>query len=343
MTTQINAAFNDPIEELRRLAREPYEPSKELLRLRHRISSERRRAHQSILERVAKQANVDLQPIYEEAQRRNAVKRRYVTQAVERLDAKAFEGARRDKERFHRVRSDFIRTFRDLQQSTPQLKFHQPIASSGTATPGECNYIIGSACSPPDPGGYEARADFGPDPVGIWLFPIIKTDTGDCDDSRDGSTLQDLTYQMGPPSSSFAVSSVRVDLIANGVATSVFGEPGGLFEECSNKYVHSFIDMSLFIAQQVNGQWQQWPLVSDRLFAGQGEYVKQIRLTLSGQTYPANIVIRKPDVGGGDLLCHLQIVCSAGACGADARSGIDFRHAELGMFVGGVSLLGDFI
>src|SRR5262249_44731444 len=152
MTTQSNAAFTDAIEELRRLAREPYEPSQELLRLRHRISNERRRAHRGIIERVAKQANVDLEPIYEEAQRRNAVKRRYVTQAVERLEAKAFERARQDKERFHRVRSDFIRAFRDLQQSTPQLKFHQPIATSGTATPGDCNYIIGSACSPPDPG-----------------------------------------------------------------------------------------------------------------------------------------------------------------------------------------------
>ena len=44
------------IEELRRLDQEPYEPSQELMQLRQRISSERQRAHGSILERVATQA-----------------------------------------------------------------------------------------------------------------------------------------------------------------------------------------------------------------------------------------------------------------------------------------------
>jgi hypothetical protein len=118
---------------------------------------------------------------------------------------------------------------------------------------------------------------------------------------------------------------------------------GGFLEEANPLYVHSFIDMTLHIAQLVNGEWQQWPLLSDRLFVGNGDYVKQIRLLLSGQTYPAAIVIRKPDVGGGDLLCHLQVVCSADTIGTDGRVGIDLRAPDHGIFVGGITLLGDFI
>lgn len=68
-----------------------------------------------------------------------------------------------------------------------------------------------------------------------------------------------------------------------------------------------------------------------------------IRLLLSGQIYPAAIVIRKPNVGGGDLLCHLQVVCPADTIGTDGRVGIDFRAPDHGIFVGGVSLLGDFV
>jgi hypothetical protein len=337
-TTDLNAA----IEELRRLAREPYQPAPELQRLRHRISSERKRVHQGILERVAKQAGVDLQPIFEEARRRNAAKRQYVTRTLERLEAKAVERAATEKKQFHRIRSEYIATFNQLEQSTPQLKFHEPMVSSESAQPGQCNLIFGSACSDPSPGNYEARADVRPDPNGIWLLPLITNDNGDCDETLPGTTLQDLTYRMATPTRSFAVNSIRVDLIGNGVATSVFGD-AGYFAECNSLFVHSFIDMDVLIAQQVNGIWQQWPLVSDRLFAGQGEYAKQIRLVLSGQTYPAAFVVRTPEIGGGDLLCHLQLVCSAQACGTDGRNGMDFQQIDLGIFVGGVALLGDFV
>jgi hypothetical protein len=334
--------FGAAIDELRRLAREPYESSQELRRLRQRISSERSRAHRRILERVAKQANVDLQPIFEEAQRRNAVKRRYVTRTLERLEAKVAERAQAQKKRFHRIRADYIRAFGALEQSTPQLKFHQPIASSGTAQPGDCNTVMGYGCSPPNFGSHEASADIAPDPTGIWLHPFIDSDSGDCDETLPGTTLHDLTYQMGPPTTSFAVSSIRVDLIANGLGTSHLGDAPFL-AEANPQYVHSFIDMDLYIAQQVNGEWQQWPLLSDRPFVGQGDYVKQIRLVLSGQTYSAAIVIRKPDAGGGDLLCHLQLVCSADTIGTDGRVGIDFRAPDHGIFVGGIALLGGFV
>jgi hypothetical protein len=172
------------------------------------------------------------------------------------------------------------------------------------------------------------------------LFSFLNNDSGDCDDTTPATTLHDLTYQIGAPATSFAVSSIRVDLIANGVATSHLGD-GGFLAEANPYYVHSFIDMDVWIAQQVNGEWQQWPLLHDRLF--EGKAIMQGRFAvLSGQTYPATIVIRKPHVGGGDLLCHLQLVCSTDTIGTDGRSSFDFR-AEHGIFVGGVALLGDVV
>lgn len=138
------------------------------------------------------------------------------------------------------------------------------------------------------------------------------------------------------------MNSIRVDLIANGRATSHFGD-GGFLQEANPLYVYSFIDMTLYIAQHVNGARPKSHLLSDRLFVGNGDCVKQIRLLLSGQTYPAAIVIRKPDVGGGDVLCDLQVVCSADVIGTDGRVGIDLRAPDHGMFVGGVAFLGDFV
>lgn len=85
--------YSAAIEELRHLAREPFETPRELLRLRQRIATERERSHRRILETVAQQAHVDLQSILDEARRRNAVKRRYVTKTLTRLEAEASERA----------------------------------------------------------------------------------------------------------------------------------------------------------------------------------------------------------------------------------------------------------
>jgi hypothetical protein len=336
-----SADFSDAIDELRRLAREPYERQDELVQLRKRISTERGRAHRSILEHLAREAQVDLKPIFEQAQRRNLAKRHYVDQTLKRLQAQASERAKAQKKKFHRIRADYVRDFAPLEQTTPQLKFHQPIASSASAQKGDCHEEIGYQCTPPNFGKHTAAADTGPDPAGIWAFAFIDNDSGDCLETLPGTTLHDFTYQTGPPANSFAVDSIRVDLIANGAGTSHFGDTPFLSSP-NPEYVHSFVDMDLYIAQQVNGEWQQWPLLSDRLFEGSGEYVRQIRLVLSGQTYPVGIALRKPDVGGGDILCHLQLSCSADTIGTDGRSQLDFS-GEHGFFIGGVALLGNFV
>jgi hypothetical protein len=337
--------YTPVVEQLRRLAREPFEVPEELHRLRHRIESERDKTHHQMVERLAKEAKVDIEGFFAEARRRGAAKRRYIRQALEPLEARALADAKAHKERFHKARSAYQETFAAGLPAAaalpPQLKFKRPVASSATATQADCNKIIGG--TDPDGGTWEASADLADNgDAGVWLYPYLYTDSGDCDDSKPGQTLQDLSYAMGPPAESFYVSSVRVDLVGNGLASGVLGD----FKwptKASPLYEHSYVQLDVYIAQLVNGEWQQWPLVSDRLFSGTGDYARQIRSVLSGGPYPASIVIRKPAAGGSDLVCHLQVVCSAMAIGSDGRVKIDYRAPDLGIFVGGVALLGQYV
>jgi hypothetical protein len=336
------------IDDLRRLAREPFEVPRELLRLRNRITMERERSHRRILETIARQANVDLQPIYDDARRRNAAKRRYVTETLTRLQAQAYERSTAQKEHFHQIRADYLKTFgKHLAAQIDQtvLKFQDVIDKTSEARPGTCNVILGSSCSDPDPGTYEASAEMqvSPDTPGMWLFPRIFIDTGDCDDTSPGRTFHDLTYRMGPPANSFAVTDVSVDLISNGVATFVAGD-GGFLTELNTEYEHTFVQLDVLVSQLVNGVWQQWPVVSDRLFSGKGEYDRQVRAILYGQTYPVNLLIRKAEVGGGDLLCFVHVACKTEGAGTDGRTLLDCGHVNAqGIFLGGVELIGSFV
>jgi hypothetical protein len=340
--------YHDAIESLRRLARAPYETPPELLRLRHRIRSERTRTHRSILERISQQAHVDLEPILQDARRRNAAKRRYVTDILKKLESRAAEFAKQEKTHFHAVRAQYLKGFGralPLAPGTEQLKFQQPIQWSGNAQPSACNDVFGSMCGTPDFGSFDATADIDSSgTVGIWLYPYISSDNGDCEDTPVARTTHELTYQMGPPTKgSFAVDSVRVDLIGNGLATSSLGDFSGLFVEADPLYEHSFVKLDVYISQQISGSWQSWPLLSDTLFTGKGNYVRQIRSVLSGQTYPVSVVIRKPDLGAGDVLCYVQVECSALAIGSDGRVGINFSAPDHGIFVGGVALIGTYV
>lgn len=103
------------------------------------------------------------------------------------------------------------------------------------------------------------------------------------------------------------------------------------------------MQLDVLIAQLINGEWQEWPLLSDKLFVGAGNYARQIRSLLSGQTYPASVVLRKPDLGAGDVLCYVHLACSAEALGSDGRVRVDFRTPDLGIFVGGVALIGEYV
>ena len=74
--------YKPVIEQLRRLAREPFEVPDELRQLRHRIETERDKTHHHMVERLAKETKLDIQSFFDEARRRGAAKRRYVRQAL---------------------------------------------------------------------------------------------------------------------------------------------------------------------------------------------------------------------------------------------------------------------
>ncbi len=345
--TAISDKHNQAITELRRLVRTPFETPRELLVMHQRVASERARTHRRILERIAEQAHVDLHSLLEDARRRNAAKRHQTTEVLRKVEARAAAAAKAEKERFHQIRSDYINSFGGhlpLGPGIDELKFHQPIQWSGEAQPGECNQVLGSWCGTPDFGSHEASAEIAPPAaVGIWLYPYINSDNGDCEETLVGHTFHELTYQMAPPSASFLVNSVRVDLIGNGLASSSLGDFSGLFVEANPLYEHTFVQLDVLIAQLINGQWQEWPLLSDKLFVGAGNYARQIRSLLSGQTYPASVVVRKPDLGAGEILCYVHLACSSMALGSDGRVRIDFRAPDLGIFVGGVTLIGQYV
>lgn len=235
--TAVSGKYDQPIAELRRLARPPFDMPRELFVMHQRIGNERARMHRRILEQIAEQAHVDLEPILEDARRRNAAKRHRTTQVLRRVEARVAAAAKAEKERFHRIRSDYIKSFGGrlpLGAGVDELKFHQPIQWSGDANPSDCNQVLGSWCGTPDFGNHAASADIEPPAaVGIWLHPFIDSDNGDCEETLVGRTFQDLTYQMPAPSTSFLVNNVRVDLIGNGLASSSLGDYSGLFVEAT--------------------------------------------------------------------------------------------------------------
>jgi hypothetical protein len=336
--------YDAAIEELRRLAREPFEIDEEQQELRARRAAERAASNGKVLEEIARRAPGDLRVILEEEARRRAERRRDASEVLARLEAKAGDRASAEQRRLLRIRAQYLDTFgRPLaaQEEKAQLKFRETVFWSGDARPGTCTYFGGGffSFSPWLGPSSEAGADIVQGTGGLWLHPTLSIDSNSCDDMREGTTFQHVTYRRDPPDVSFGVTSVRVDLIGNGIATSHFGDTGWLTSP-SQLYEHSVITLDVYIGQQVHGEWHLWPLLADRLFVGKGEYVRQVRPVLSGQTYPSSIVIRRPEVGGGDLLCLVQVACSVLPIGTDGRVGIDFAAAGRGMFLGGVALLG---
>lgn len=337
--------YREEIAALRRRARRSFDVHEEVTRLRRRIATETEKSHRGLLERIAAEAGVDLPGILEEARRRRGARRRYVDRTLERLEAEASERVSEEGSRDHGIRASYLDAFGDAlaaREGETELKFRDPIDWAGEARPGDC--IVGGWDA--DPGSYQASAEIArsPDTPGMWLYPRLRADSRDCDDAPVGRTLQDLTYRLPPPSASFAVSHVRVDLLANGTASCVLGDPAGCFTKASPLYEHSRVQLDVHIAQQVNGVWHEWPLVSDTLFGGKGDYVTQIRVLLSGQTYPRDLALRKADVGGGEILCHLQVACSILPIGREGRVSVDFGATDAhGIFVGGVALIGGFV
>lgn len=76
------------IEETWKRLRSRFSPNPDLARLRNRISRERQQTQMQMMTDIARKAGVELDPIFEEARRRNAMKRAWARRALEKIQAK---------------------------------------------------------------------------------------------------------------------------------------------------------------------------------------------------------------------------------------------------------------
>lgn len=336
----LERVHGDIIEEMRRLARESDGAAPDVLALRRRRIADRAQDEREWLETLATQGNIDWAPIADGVRRREEETRRAVVDVLTRLEAQAAERVKAHQAFVHRVRAQYLETFGAVTGHTPasQIKFRTPFSWWSDAHPG-----VGHDCrgwpwfEPHSWGPFDATAELRVEDTGVWFHPFIKGENGHCRHPDDGRTVHEVIYHLRAPATTFAVQQVRVDLIGNGVAS---GHLGSLFPLGFALGYGSSVRLDVRVAQQVGNEWHHWPLVSDYLFSETDDYVREIRLVLSGQTYPVHLRVRSPQSGGGDLLCFLHLACGGNAAGRDGYVRLDFAAPDRGIFVGGVALLG---
>jgi hypothetical protein len=307
-------------------------------------AADRAAKQQAVLEALAKKAGVNLPSIVEGA--RHPERDRQIDEGLAELEAAATGLANQEKARLLRMRGRYRDAF-EGQLAGPgdpkQLKFREVVSSEGDAIPGKCPGGLRSGFFSPWIGpDSTATADIVPstDAPGTWLHPFIDIKSNSCDDTGPGKTVQDLEYRLDAPATTFGVEAVRVDLIATGVSSAKLGDTGW-FSSPDPLYDHTRVQLDVFLGQQVGAESSILPLVSETLFAGHGGGARQIRSILSAETYKFNFFAQGADIGGGDLVCLVQVSCSALAIGSHAKVRLDFSTAqELGIFVGGVALIG---
>jgi hypothetical protein len=106
-----NRDYGAAVEELRRLAREPFEVDEELQELRARLATEREASKGRLLEEIVQWAPIDLWAILEEEARRRAERRSDVSEVLARLEARAGERASVEKRRLLGTRAQYLATF----------------------------------------------------------------------------------------------------------------------------------------------------------------------------------------------------------------------------------------
>ena len=347
MTRNDSGAYRAAIAEMRRLVRGAHDTPEELEKLRSRIASERHDAQSRIMKMAFDRLGDEIRPIVEEHTRRRERTRREVAETMERLDTAASERAASDTRRFHGYRVDYLKAFGDqlaALEGVSQMKFRTPVEWSSDDSDGTCTYSgVGSFHLSPWIGPdstVSSEIAPGTTPPGMWLYPRLMIDSNSCEDVRRAMTWQDVAYSLPPRDQTFGMTAVRVDLIANGFGSSILGDTGW-FSSPDPLYEHSYVHLDVYLSQLVNGEWQAWPLVSERLFSGQGGYSRELRAVLSGQTYPQHIFLRSPSVGGGEILCYVSVTCSVQPIGMDGRVRLDFGATNAhGIYLGGVALLG---
>jgi hypothetical protein len=341
------------LEDMRSLGWRPAASSAELTDLRAVERAERADFHHRVLDAITETARADLRSPLEDVRRKRQQRQRQIAELLPHLDAAANRDANEEMARLHRIRERYRERFggKVAGPGDPtQLKLRDVSHTYSDVTEPRCEHldsweylILPAPTVGPD---ITVSAVIAPstDSPGMWLHPSVDIIANSCDEMTEARTYQEVAYQLAAPATTFGVESVRVDLIANGTFRSHLGDPPGWFTSASSLYVHTHVEVTVVLGQQIGGAAQLSPVVSDEIFTARGNVDPgQVRAVLSGQTYPTNLFIGGADIGAGTLHCLLQVACTTVTIGSGARVRLDFgaEHGH-GIFAGGVALLGAY-
>jgi|SRR5215207_2369461 len=340
------------VEEMRSLGWQPTSLSPELSELRAAEHRERAEIRKHLFDALAETAGDDLRSLLKEVQQTRQDRQRRIAELLPRLDAEANREATEEMARLHRIRERYRERFAG-QVAGPgdptQLKLRDVSHTSADVHEPRCEHLDSGAWFLPEPTigpDIAVSADIvsSTDTPGMWLHPSIDIVARSCDEMTQATTHQEVGYQLAAPATTFGVDSIRVDLIANGTFRSHLGDPPGWFTSADPLYVHTRVELTVVLGQQVGGAAQLSPVASGEIFSAHGNVdPRQVRAVLSGQTYPTNLLVSGANVGGGTLHCLVQVTCTTVTIGSGARVRLDFGadHSH-GIFVGGVALLGAY-
>jgi hypothetical protein len=338
--------WSKTIEEMRRAALQRYQRPAELLQIRKRMGSARGHFFRTVIEHLACETKVDLRPFYEDARRRNRARHQDVIQLIDELEAKVAEQALVERTRLASLREEYLRDFPrpyELPPGRVELKFNIPIYFVGTAIPAECMTVFGGGFGEPNfvaQASAEIRAT--PGQPGMQFFPRIYTDNQDCETSTIALAFYDVFFRTVPIERTFLATSVRIDLFGVGIASAQWGDLGWGFDESSDNT--AFVDLSVEIGQLVRGAAQHVSILDKNLFRLGSETVQSIRILLSLEDSPTNLVVRGRDYGGGEIGCYVLLRTSARVKGAeDGRVRLDFSAPNYGLTLTGISLIGEYL
>ena len=265
--------------EMRSLGWRPAASSPELSDLRAAERVERADIDRRLVEAIAETAGDDLRSLLENVQQERQERQRRIAELLPRLDAEADREANAEMARLHRIRERYREPFAG-QVAGPghptQLKLRDVTHTYAEVTEPKCEHLDsgwGFLSREPTIGpDITVSADIAPstDTPGIWLHPSIDIIANSCDEMTEARTYQEVAYQLAAPATTFGVDSVRVDLIANGTFRSHLGDPPGWFTSASALYVHTRLELTVVLGQQVAARRssRRWsPTRSSRLAA----------------------------------------------------------------------------
>ncbi len=351
------------IEETWKKLRSRFSPNPDLARLRNRISRERQQTHMHMMTDIARKAGVELNPIFEEARRRNAMKRVYTRRALEKIQARTEKEGDEQRAKANAFANDYIK--RNLKhyrarEGNPEIKFlpSGPGRHDAEAAPG-CIMGSGLPWVEPDYGRWEAEAnnvyeehssiDATPD-----LYSWIYTDHGDCEVSGAATTYHYVPLRMitTPLTGRFRVERCFIGLHGIGQGHAVMGDG---HPDPRRTDLYQRISLTVGFHQMMRGSDGSWypgdfhtvgGLDDYTLHERWGEYFDSVAIDLRSEEFESPFYLAGPDEDGGEIVGHVFVRMEAMTRGSDGVTYLDFQNVSSGeprnLRLGCAMLIGEY-